>query len=174
MNGDGLRGVEYGRKPTCKEVRDFAKLFPTPRMRRYYPWCDNRNINQALMKDALDELRSQTKKTTHSENSSSRSFPRRKVEIKLKDQSGMCACCGVKLILSDACGDHIIPHSRGGPTTKWNLQVLCSDCNSAKSDKDPMLWAHKNKVGLSDEFIRKYYTGAVDTSSYQRIWRFTT
>jgi len=31
-------------------------------------------------------------------------------------------------------GDHIIPHAAGGATSYANLQVLCADCNSAKSD----------------------------------------
>jgi hypothetical protein len=30
--------------------------------------------------------------------------------------------------------DHVIPHSRGGPTTVENLRVLCRGCNSKKHD----------------------------------------
>ena len=32
-------------------------------------------------------------------------------------------------------GDHIIPWSKGWHTTDDNLQMLCKECNSAKSDK---------------------------------------
>lgn len=31
--------------------------------------------------------------------------------------------------------DHIVPHSRGGPTTLDNLQTLCQKCNSSKGAK---------------------------------------
>lgn len=33
--------------------------------------------------------------------------------------------------------DHIIPHSKGGPTTVENGQLLCPSCNSKKADKTP-------------------------------------
>ncbi|WP_317362796.1 HNH endonuclease signature motif containing protein [Campylobacter helveticus] len=31
--------------------------------------------------------------------------------------------------------DHIIPWSKGGKTEKENCQMLCVECNRAKSDK---------------------------------------
>jgi len=50
-----------------------------------------------------------------------------------------CALCGAthKERMLDV--DHILPHSKGGPSTFENLQVLCSKCNRAKgnrSDRD--------------------------------------
>jgi 5-methylcytosine-specific restriction endonuclease McrA len=30
--------------------------------------------------------------------------------------------------------DHVIPHSRGGPTTPENLRILCRPCNRKKRD----------------------------------------
>ena len=46
-----------------------------------------------------------------------------------------CAICGAthKDRLLDV--DHIIPRSKGGPSTFENLQVLCSKCNRAKGNR---------------------------------------
>lgn len=41
----------------------------------------------------------------------------------------VCAICGTDEHLSL---DHVIPESRGGPTTLENLRVLCRPCNSRK------------------------------------------
>lgn len=40
-----------------------------------------------------------------------------------------CRRCGVRRDLSV---DHIVPESKGGPTTLSNLQTLCRKCNSSK------------------------------------------
>lgn len=42
-----------------------------------------------------------------------------------------CKLCGSHKFLTI---DHIIPVSKGGQTTKENLQTLCRNCNSKKSD----------------------------------------
>ena len=46
-----------------------------------------------------------------------------------------CALCGAthKERMLDV--DHILPHSKGGPSTFENLQVLCSKCNRAKGNR---------------------------------------
>lgn len=40
-----------------------------------------------------------------------------------------CVTCGTHL---DLCCDHIVPESKGGPTTFENLQTMCRPCNSRK------------------------------------------
>lgn len=43
-----------------------------------------------------------------------------------------CVQCGTHL---DLTCDHIIPESKGGPTTVENLQTMCRPCNSSKGTK---------------------------------------
>jgi len=54
----------------------------------------------------------------------------------MKNSGGRCALCGVTKDERPLNVDHIIPLSRGGKSTKDNLQVLCSRCNRTKSNKD--------------------------------------
>ena len=48
----------------------------------------------------------------------------------------LCVANGIntEYAFEDMEGDHIIPWSKGGHTTDDNLQLLCKECNSAKSD----------------------------------------
>lgn len=43
-----------------------------------------------------------------------------------------CKGCGLQAHLE---ADHVIPESKGGPTTLENLQTLCRDCNRRKGDR---------------------------------------
>ncbi len=45
---------------------------------------------------------------------------------------GQCVKCGST---RDLQYDHVIPHSRGGSSTAANMQLLCDDCNRAKSNR---------------------------------------
>ena len=44
----------------------------------------------------------------------------------------LCVTCGSPF---DLCCDHIIPESKGGPTTFENLQAMCRPCNSKKGNR---------------------------------------
>ncbi len=44
-----------------------------------------------------------------------------------------CVTCGDHM---DLCCDHIIPESKGGPTTFENLQAMCRPCNSRKGARE--------------------------------------
>lgn len=48
----------------------------------------------------------------------------------------LCVANGIntEYAFEDMEGDHILPWSKGGHTTDDNLQMLCKECNSAKSD----------------------------------------
>jgi 5-methylcytosine-specific restriction endonuclease McrA len=54
----------------------------------------------------------------------------------LKESDGRCSLCGATKKERPLDVDHIIPLSKGGKTTKDNLQVLCAKCNRAKGNKD--------------------------------------
>ena len=43
-----------------------------------------------------------------------------------------CVYCDEDLTITELHLDHVIPESKGGPTTVDNLQVTCRKCNTAK------------------------------------------
>lgn len=49
-------------------------------------------------------------------------------------QNHRCAKCNNIFAYTEMAGDHIKPWSKGGKTVIENLQMLCKDCNSKKSD----------------------------------------
>jgi len=50
----------------------------------------------------------------------------------MRAYGGMCAYCGAT---EDLHFDHIIPYSRGGNSSRENIQVLCGYHNRLKSNK---------------------------------------
>ena len=65
--------------------------------------------------------------------------PRLEVRMNRKNlhmrDGGKCLYCGVHVKISDASYDHVIPKSRGGPTTWENMVTCCLKCNCKKADK---------------------------------------
>ena len=48
-----------------------------------------------------------------------------------------CALCGKILTSKAHCHfDHIVAYAKGGKSTLDNCQILCTNCNLSKSDKD--------------------------------------
>lgn len=58
-------------------------------------------------------------------------IPREVKRLVWERYGGHCAECGGDQLLEF---DHIIPLAMGGSSTERNLQLLCADCNGAKSD----------------------------------------
>ncbi|MDA7861478.1 DUF262 domain-containing protein [bacterium] len=48
---------------------------------------------------------------------------------------GECKYCGAEVPWDDFHADHIVPHSKGGPTTVQNGWLACSKCNQSKGVK---------------------------------------
>ena len=79
---------------------------------------------------------------------------------------GNCQRCGVAIQLSTFHADHIVPWSKGGPTTLSNAQALCPTCNLAKSSTMtvpfhnhlPPGWTLRN---WQEEFINRFYASAL-------------
>ena len=75
-----------------------------------------------------------------------RTFSRSEIQSKLDEQNCKCAYCSKEIDMTDAVGDHMIPHSRGGRTIYENLAVSCYDCNSMKSSLPWEGWVHAVKA----------------------------
>ncbi len=54
----------------------------------------------------------------------------------LANGNNRCALCGITSRERPLDVDHIIPRSKGGKSTRENLQVLCSKCNRSKGNRD--------------------------------------
>jgi len=64
----------------------------------------------------------------------SRNIPR-EIMLKVVRRDGqICQKCFKHVPDTEIEFDHIIPFSKGGPTTVENLRVLCRDCNREKSN----------------------------------------
>jgi len=63
-----------------------------------------------------------------------RRVPFTKKNVLLRDQNH-CQYCGKKFPLEELTVDHIIPRSKGGPTTWLNCVTSCRSCNLKKGSK---------------------------------------
>lgn len=67
--------------------------------------------------------------------SQGRQIPRELLIRVIRRDHNLCQKCGKSLLDKEIEIDHIIPVSKGGPTTESNLRVLCLKCNRKKSNK---------------------------------------
>lgn len=78
-----------------------------------------------------------------------RLFSREDREAKLAEQGFKCAIDGQPLIMKDAAGDHIIPHSKGGKTTYENLAMVRKEYNQEMSSMDITLDQYRELKGMT-------------------------
>ena len=50
---------------------------------------------------------------------------------------GLCTSCGEQFSAEELTMDHRVPLSRGGKTSKGNVQPMCKPCNNKKKDFTP-------------------------------------
>jgi len=80
------------------------------------------------------------------------------IKKNLKNNNGSICCevCKARLNSIDKCHfDHIYPFAKGGKSTLENCQILCSDCNLRKNDKElhDFMLEEKAKNFLSGEVL---------------------
>jgi len=80
------------------------------------------------------------------------------VLLNLEKNNGQLKCelCGKNLVSKSECHfDHILAYAKGGKSTLENCQILCTDCNLSKSDKEmhDFILEEKAKRFMSGETI---------------------
>lgn len=87
-----------------------------------------------------------------------------KENLKRNNGSICCETCGTKLNSIDECHfDHIYPYAKGGKSTIDNCQILCSECNLRKNDKElqDFVLEEKAKQFLSGSSINDANDGII-------------
>jgi|GEM_PF-2695898 len=82
------------------------------------------------------------------------------------NSDGKCELCQAPITLSDFHADHIVPWSKGGPTTLSNAQALCSSCNLSKSSTMTVPYQNHLPPGFTlrdwqEEFVNRFYASAL-------------
>ena len=66
---------------------------------------------------------------------SQRGFDEAQRLVVYRRDGGKCKFCGKDVPWDEFHADHVIPHSKGGPTTVENGWLACSACNQSKGAK---------------------------------------
>jgi len=76
-----------------------------------------------------------------------------------------CAYCGQVFVLHDLTYDHVVPRSKNGPHTWWNVVGACKACNQLKADRTPdqarmpLLWRpwqpSMDELARADFFLQR-------------------
>ena len=78
-----------------------------------------------------------------------------------------CCKCHKKYRLKDMDADHIVPKSKGGDNTRYNLQLICKHCNRSKRDDTSETYAdlERRERELNEQYKedREYLREALRT-----------
>lgn len=128
--------VLLGRQPTYTEMNTSISRYSTkPYECRFGSWRKAllafvEYVNETPLSEIIAPEKTSQVKTSRNIN------PRLRFLVMQRDYFKCCAC-GASPAKDPAVllhVDHIIPWSKGGPTTMENLQTLCSECNLGKGD----------------------------------------
>lgn len=128
-------GVTMGRLPTITEIRLLSKLDDRELRQAFTNLRAHGWLEYAAIGDALPAQ--PEPKSTQPRQSAKSLIPADLRWAVWERDNFKCRGCGRRSHLS--C-DHILPESKGGPTTIENLQTLCKRCNSLKGTKGPHEW----------------------------------
>ena len=87
--------------------------------------------------------------------------PWKLVRSKIKQKfGGVCAYCAAPSLSLTL--DHVVPKSKGGPTTWYNLIPACYECNQSKSNHDLSTWYREQPFwdpGRETKILQEYTEG---------------
>lgn len=143
--------IALGRQPTTTDIKNgISKYSLHTYERRFGSWrkaleffVEYMNGEQEVEKtDDSDDIQLPAETTTKSVNNELVHKTKRDINLRLrftvmKRDNFKCCMCGrspATTLGLELQIDHIIPWSKGGETTIDNLQTLCTDCNSGKSN----------------------------------------
>lgn len=72
----------------------------------------------------------------------------------LKQNYGICACCGKKLTIKTMTIEHIIPLSRGGKNEDENKTILCQACNQEKDNRFYLPIGYYHAIAKTSRFLQ--------------------
>lgn len=134
--------IKLGRQPRYKEMMiPFSKLSGTAYLHRFGSWRKAlERFVEIVNSEDFEEYLPLEEKDNHIKNFSHRTNRQPNLRLRflvMKRDNFKCVFCGkspanqigIELVL-----DHKTAWSKGGETTFDNLQTLCSDCNSGKSN----------------------------------------
>jgi hypothetical protein len=132
---DILKGFEDGRSNEREVDSEIERLlYHRPENWKFALQFDEKEISCNVWGHVCPVFFCQSGATeTKEERRMGRDIPREIMLKVVRRDNYTCQRCGKHLLDNEIEFDHIIPVSRGGPTSVENIRILCRPCNRAKS-----------------------------------------